>query len=63
MNCRLFKPMVMFFRLCNLPSMFQAMMDEIFKDMLMEGPHWLIIYMDDILIFADDEEDLCMKTQ
>ena len=49
-NKGLFELMVMFFRLCNSPATFQAMMNEIFKDMLDEG--WIVIYMDDILIFS-----------
>src|SRR5271168_3194822 len=48
--------MVMFFGMCNLPATFQAMMDAIFVDMI-EGCI-VIIYMDDILIFARTEEDL-----
>ena len=53
-NKGLFEPMVMFFGLCNSPATFQAMMNEIFKDMLAEG--WIVIYMDDILIFSKDRE-------
>ena len=45
----LFEPTVMFFGLCNAPATFQAMMNDIFKDYLLEG--WLVIYMDDILLF------------
>ena len=48
----LFEPTVMFFGLCNSPATFQAFMDDIFSDMLDEG--WLVIYMDDILIFSKD---------
>jgi len=33
--------------------MFQAMMNSIFADMILEG--WLLIYMDDILIVSPDE--------
>ena len=42
----------MFFGLCNSSTTFQAFMDDIFSDMLDEG--WLVIYMDDILIFSKD---------
>jgi Reverse transcriptase (RNA-dependent DNA polymerase) len=49
-NQGLFEPTVMFFGLCNSPATFQAMMNEIFKDMINEG--WVVIYMDDILIFT-----------
>ncbi|TFY50771.1 hypothetical protein EVJ58_g10896 [Rhodofomes roseus] len=49
---RLYEPTVMFFGLCNSPSTFQRMMNSIFEDMLAEG--WLVIYMDDILIYSAD---------
>ena len=48
----LFEPTVMFFGMCNSPATFQNMMDEIFKDEINEA--WVIIYMDDILIFTKD---------
>lgn len=56
----LFGPTVMFFGLCNSSATFQAMMNDIFKDILTED--WLQIYMDDILIGATDDDDLCNKT-
>lgn len=56
----LFEPTVMFFGLCNSPATFQAMMNDIFKDMLTEN--WLQIYMDDILIGATNDNDLRDKT-
>ena len=45
--------MVMFFGLCNSLAMFQAMMDDIFGDMISQCI--IIVYMDDIFIFAPDE--------
>jgi len=39
----LYEPMVMFFGQCNSPPTFQAFMNHIFTDYLMEG--WLIIYV------------------
>jgi len=49
----LFEPRVMFFGLTNLPSTFQTMMNQIFKDIqlhfLTKGTR-IIVYMDDILI-------------
>jgi translation initiation factor IF-2 len=48
--------MVMFFGMCNSPATFQAMMDNI--SMTMIKKQLVIIYMDDILIFADMEEEL-----
>ena len=53
-NRGLFEPMVMFFGLCNSPSTFQRMMNDLFKDMIDE--QWMVIYMDDILIFSDNLE-------
>ena len=50
----------MFFGLCNAPTTFQAMMNNIFKDMIDKG--WIVIYMDDILLFADNEWDLQQYT-
>src|SRR5208282_5676190 len=55
-NRGLFELTVMFFGMCNSPATFQAMMDSIFKDMI-EGT-LVIVYMDDILIFAQTQEEL-----
>jgi Reverse transcriptase (RNA-dependent DNA polymerase) len=55
-NKGLFEPTVMFFRMCNSPATFQAMMDNIF--MIMIDNQLVIVYMDDILIFADTKEEL-----
>ena len=45
----------MFLRQCNSPPPpSQAFMDSTFGDMIVEG--WLIIYMDNVLIFVDTEE-------
>ena len=43
-----FKPLVMFFGLCNSPSMFQTMMNKIFADM----EDIVVVYIDDIMIFT-----------
>jgi Reverse transcriptase (RNA-dependent DNA polymerase)/RNase H-like domain found in reverse transcriptase len=56
MNKGLFEPTVMFFRMCNSPATFQAMMDHIFMTMI--DNQLVIVYMDDILIFADIKEEL-----
>jgi hypothetical protein len=40
----------MFFGLCNSPATFQAYMNQTFAQELNEG--WLIVYMDDLLIFS-----------
>jgi reverse transcriptase-like protein len=50
----LFKPMVMFFGLTNLPATFQTMMDDIFQDKIAQG--WLKIYMDDIIVASEEDE-------
>jgi len=55
-NKGLFEPTVMFFGMCNSPATFQAMMDEIFVTMI-DG-RLVIVYMDDILIFAKTKEEL-----
>jgi hypothetical protein len=47
----LFEPKVMFFGLCNSPATFQAYMNQTFQKEIAEG--WMIVYMDDILIFSN----------
>jgi Reverse transcriptase (RNA-dependent DNA polymerase)/RNase H-like domain found in reverse transcriptase len=46
----------MFFRMCNSPATFQTMMDNIF--LMIIDKRLVIVYMDNILIFADMEEEL-----
>ena len=48
----LFEPTVMFFGLTNSPATFQRFMNDSFRDMIAEG--WLVIYMDDLLVFSPD---------
>ncbi|HET6992229.1 MAG TPA: reverse transcriptase family protein, partial [Bacteroidia bacterium] len=55
-NKGLFEPTVMFFGMCNSPATFQSMMDSIFGD-LIEGCI-VIIYMDDIFLFAKTLQQL-----
>ena len=55
-NLGLFEPTVMFFGLCNSPATFQNMMNDILKDEINDG--WVIVYMDDILIFSKDKKSL-----
>jgi Reverse transcriptase (RNA-dependent DNA polymerase) len=55
-NEGLFKPTVMFFGMCNSPATFQAMIDDIFMTMI--DQRLVIVYMDNILIFAETEEEL-----
>jgi len=60
-NRGLFKPLVMFFGLCNSPAMFQTMMDDIFEGLIMEGV--VVVYLDDILIFTETLEEHRRATQ
>ena len=46
-----FEPLIMYFRLCNLPTTFQAMMNEIFTDM----DDVVVVYIDDLMIFTKTE--------
>ena len=50
-----FKPLVIFFRLCNSPKMFQAMMNKIFADM----EDICVVYIDNLMIFTkfDSKEE------
>ena len=48
----LVEPTVMTFGLCNTPATFQTFMNNIFEEMIDTGH--VIIYLDDILIFAED---------
>jgi Reverse transcriptase (RNA-dependent DNA polymerase) len=56
MNKGLFKPTVMFFGMCNSPATFQAKIDNIFMTMI--NNRLVIVYMDDIFIFADTKEEM-----
>src|SRR5882672_8635010 len=60
-----FELLVMFFGLCNSPGTFQSWMDHIFREHI--GRSLIIIYMDDILIFAKTKEEhdeiLCQVLQ
>ncbi|PIL36423.1 hypothetical protein GSI_00111 [Ganoderma sinense ZZ0214-1] len=54
-NQGLFELNVMFFGLANSPSTFSALMNDIFKDLIILGK--VTIYLDDILIFTNDIEE------
>src|SRR5271155_5554831 len=60
-NRGLFEPTVMFVGMTNSPATFQSMMDLTFNDMIENK--WVIIYMDDILIFAKTQEELERHTK
>ena len=51
-NSGLYEPLVMFFGLTNSPATFQSMMNDIFREEIGEG--WLVVYIDNILIFDPD---------
>jgi hypothetical protein len=49
----LFEYLVMLSGLCNAPGTFQAMINKVLHELLDEG---VIVYIDDILIYSEDEE-------
>jgi len=59
-NKGLFKPQVIYFRLCNSPGIFQRMMNSIFQELLYEEV--LASYMDDFVILAKMMEELKERT-
>src|SRR5258708_2284789 len=54
-NQGLFEPTIMFFGLCNSPTMFQTMMNDILQDFIHNGE--AICYMDDILVYSHTLSD------
>ena len=49
-----FEPVVMFFGMTNSPAIFQAMMNEILRDMINEGK--VAAFVDDVLVGTETEE-------
>jgi len=49
-----FEPTVMFFGMTNLPATFQAMMNEILRDLINEGK--VAVFVDDVLVRTETEE-------
>jgi len=49
-----YEPVVMFFRMTNLPATFQGMMNEILRDMINEGK--VTAFVDNVLIRTETEE-------
>jgi len=49
-----FEPTVMFFGMTNLPATFQAMMNEILRDLINEGK--VATFVDDVLVGTETEE-------
>jgi len=46
---------MMFFGMTNSPTIFQTMMNDIFRTLIAEGI--MVVYLDDILIFTETEEE------
>jgi len=53
-HVRLFEPVVMFFGMTNLPATFQAIMNEILRDMINKGK--VAAFVDDMLVETETEE-------
>jgi len=49
-----FEPIVMFFGMTNSPATFQAMMNEILRDIINEGK--VAVFVDDVLVGTETEE-------
>ena len=60
-NQGLLEPTMMFFRMCNSPATFQAMMDSIFNDLI--GGLIIIAYMDNMFIFESELPSLIKNTK
>ena len=50
-----FEPMVMFFRLTNSPAMFQAMMNDLLRDLVVEEK--VAVFIDDVMIATETEKE------
>ena len=53
-HIRAYKPTVMYFGLTNFPATFQAMMNDLFRDLINQGD--MATFIDDILVATDTEE-------
>ena len=49
-----FEPMVMFFRLTNLPAIFQAIMNKLLRDLINIGK--VAAFIDDMIVGTETEE-------
>jgi hypothetical protein len=56
MNRGLFKPLMMYFSMCNAPATFRRMMDVCFQKVLMS--RCVFVYVNDVLITGDDLEEV-----
>ena len=50
----LFEPTVMFFGLTNSPAMFQAMMNDLLRDLVVEEK--VAVFIDDVMVVMETEE-------
>jgi len=50
-----FEPTVIFFRLTNLPATFQAMMNDLLRDLVVEEK--VAVFIDDVMIATETEEE------
>jgi len=51
----LFEPTVMFFGLTNSPAMFQAMMNDLLRDLVVEEK--IAVFIDDVMVATEIEEE------
>jgi len=49
-----FEPMVMFFGLTNSPAMFQAMMNDLLRDLVVEEK--IVVFIDNVMVAMETEE-------
>jgi len=54
MHLGVYKPTVMFFGLTNLPATFQAIINEILRDLINTGE--VVVFMDNILVETEEEK-------
>jgi len=54
MHLGVYKPIVMFFGLTNLPAIFQAMMNDILRDLINTGE--MTVFMDNVLVVTEEKE-------
>ena len=52
---RLFEPMVMFFRLTNLPATFQTMINDLLRDLVVEEK--VVVFIDDVMVVTETEKE------
>jgi len=54
MHIESFEPTVIFFRMTNSPTTFQAMINEILRDLINKGK--VTVFVDDVLVRTETEE-------